>query len=113
MAYKVLTVDYAQMAKLQETLQEAGQRFHELWKQIEGDVEELGQGPKPWKGPNHDAFVEYFEERSHDLWWYSDRGPNYTNHLERQAEWVGSALEIYKRLEADIESEVSAKLRQG
>lgn len=114
MAYKVLDVDYDQLKSLAYDMNEAGTRTRELWAQIMTDIEELGEGPKPWKGPNHDAFVQYFESNMHVGWYMAGSWEQYssrTSWLCLQGGWAGRCLEVYQLLEARIEEELKAKLK--
>lgn len=103
MAYRVLNVDYQQMGKLASALRDASAQACELVKQMQREVDELG---KTWKGPNHDAFVAYFEER---IFWVEA----YTTSIDffgYQAKWVEGALNLYQVLEADVDAQVKARL---
>lgn len=113
MAYKVLNVDYEQMIKLRDALGNASDRSAELVQQMIDDVEALKEG---WKGPNHDAFVRYFEERIEPLKFYGIKSPAYfttyepDNYFGCQAQWVAKAMDIYSSLEAEIDASVKATL---
>ncbi len=103
MAYKVLNVNYQEMAKLHTALQEAADRALELAKQMEADVAGL---ENTWKGPNHDAFVKYFEDR---FFWVGAYTTD-IDFLKYQAEFVEKAIKLYMVLEADIDAAVKSEL---
>ena len=111
MANRVLNVDYAQMGKLAQALDDAGRRSSELWMQILADVEELGQGPKPWKGPNHDAFVAYFEGNSHVGWYAGD--DMRANWLGLNGYWVQKCADHYKWLEEQLDAKMKEMLKES
>jgi len=97
----ILDVQPEALTVLKKSFDDCNQDFVKLIDQMRSQVDALATS---WKGPNHDRFVSYFDERYEVVALYRD-------FVSAHAAILDHIKSLYGNLEGDIDVEVQKALR--